>query len=107
LAKILLDRAQHEAVPFAIEAGHLLTGREPGQAQDAEETERESGAHEWTPIDGGTRTWHSGRRTATFGECATIRAPGYSVREELPYFLVVFTVPAGVAFLVLWRLSQG
>ncbi len=32
---------------------------------------------------------------------------GYSVREELPYFLLVFTVPAVVAFLVVLRLSRG
>ena len=32
---------------------------------------------------------------------------GYAVREELPYFFVVFTVPAALAWLVLWRLSRG
>src|SRR4029077_20075159 len=61
LAKILLDRAQHEAVPFAIEAIHLLTGGAPGKAQDAEETERESGAHEWA----GAATCSRGRRKGT------------------------------------------
>ena len=32
---------------------------------------------------------------------------GYSVAEEAPIFLLVFAVPAAVALLVLWRLSQG
>ena len=30
---------------------------------------------------------------------------GYSVREELPIFGVIFAVPAAVALVVLWRLS--
>jgi hypothetical protein len=28
---------------------------------------------------------------------------GYSIREELPIFLLIFLLPAGVAFLVKWR----
>jgi hypothetical protein len=32
---------------------------------------------------------------------------GYSVREETPYFLVVFAVPALVAVILVWRLTRG
>lgn len=32
---------------------------------------------------------------------------GYSVAEEAPIFLVVFAVPAAVALVVSWKLSQG
>jgi hypothetical protein len=32
---------------------------------------------------------------------------GYSVAEEAPIFLVVFAIPAAVAFLVLWKVSRG
>ena len=31
---------------------------------------------------------------------------GYTVAEEAPIFLLVFAVPAGVALLILWRLSR-
>jgi hypothetical protein len=31
---------------------------------------------------------------------------GYSVAEETPIFLLVFAVPAAVALVVLWRMSQ-
>jgi hypothetical protein len=30
---------------------------------------------------------------------------GYSVAEELPIFLVIFAIPAGIAALVWWKLS--
>lgn len=36
-----------------------------------------------------------------------VRKAGYSVREELPFFVIVFAVPAAVALLVLWRLARG
>jgi hypothetical protein len=32
---------------------------------------------------------------------------GYSVREESPILLIVFFVPAAVAALAIWRLSQS
>ena len=32
---------------------------------------------------------------------------GYSVKEELPFFFVVFLVPAGVAFLLYWKYSRA
>ena len=32
---------------------------------------------------------------------------GYSVAEELPFFLVVFGVPAAVAVFLAWRLGRG
>ena len=32
---------------------------------------------------------------------------GYTVAEEAPFFLVVFAVPAGVALLLVWKLSRG
>jgi hypothetical protein len=32
---------------------------------------------------------------------------GYTVAEEAPIFLVVFAVPAGVALLLVWKLSRG
>ena len=32
---------------------------------------------------------------------------GYSVAEEVPFFLVVFAVPTAVALLVLWRATRG
>jgi hypothetical protein len=32
---------------------------------------------------------------------------GYSVAQELPFFLVVFGVPAAVALLLVWRLTRG
>lgn len=32
---------------------------------------------------------------------------GYSVKEEIPFFLVVFLIPAAVAFLVWWRYSRA
>lgn len=31
---------------------------------------------------------------------------GYSVREELPILLLVFSVPAAVAALLIWRLAR-
>jgi hypothetical protein len=31
---------------------------------------------------------------------------GYSVRDEIPYFLVVFAVPAAVAAILVWRLTR-
>ena len=32
---------------------------------------------------------------------------GYSVAEEVPYFLVVFLIPAAIALLVWWRYSRA
>jgi hypothetical protein len=32
---------------------------------------------------------------------------GYSVKEELPIFIVIFVVPAAVALVVLWRLKAS
>jgi hypothetical protein len=32
---------------------------------------------------------------------------GYPVAEEIPYFLVVFAVPAGAAGFLWWRFSRG
>lgn len=32
---------------------------------------------------------------------------GYSVREEVPYFLVVFAIPAAVAIVIWWVCSRG
>ena len=32
---------------------------------------------------------------------------GYSVADEAPIFLLVFAVPAGVAFLVAWSLTRA
>jgi hypothetical protein len=32
---------------------------------------------------------------------------GYSVKEETPFFFVVFLIPAVVAFLVWWRQSRA
>jgi hypothetical protein len=32
---------------------------------------------------------------------------GYSVAEEVPYFLVVFLIPSAVALLVWWRYSRA
>ena len=32
---------------------------------------------------------------------------GYSVAEELPFFFIVFGVPAAVAVFLTWRLSRG
>ena len=31
---------------------------------------------------------------------------GYTVAEEVPSFLIVFAIPAGVALLVLWMVSR-
>jgi hypothetical protein len=36
---------------------------------------------------------------------AGVAKAGYSVREELPIFLVIFAVPATVALVILWRLN--
>jgi len=32
---------------------------------------------------------------------------GYSVAEEIPYFLLVFAVPAAVALFLAWRFGHG
>ena len=32
---------------------------------------------------------------------------GYSVAEEVPFFLVVFAVPTAVALLVLWKVTRA
>jgi hypothetical protein len=32
-----------------------------------------------------------------------VKKAGYSVREELPFFFVVFLIPAVAALLVYWR----
>lgn len=32
---------------------------------------------------------------------------GYSVAEEVPYFLIVFLIPTAVALLVWWRYSRA
>ena len=34
-------------------------------------------------------------------------AKGYSVREELPIFLMIFAVPAAVALFVWWRMPRA
>jgi hypothetical protein len=34
-------------------------------------------------------------------------ARGYPVAEEIPYFIVVFAVPAAAAGLLWWRFSRG
>jgi hypothetical protein len=34
-----------------------------------------------------------------------VKRAGYSVREELPFFFVVFLIPAAAALLVIWRYS--
>ena len=31
---------------------------------------------------------------------------GYSVKEELPFFFIVFLIPAAVAFLLYWKSSR-
>ena len=31
---------------------------------------------------------------------------GYSVKEEIPFFFIVFLIPAGVALLVWWKFSR-
>jgi hypothetical protein len=31
---------------------------------------------------------------------------GYSVKEELPFFFIVFLIPAAVAFLLYWKYSR-
>lgn len=38
---------------------------------------------------------------------AGVSKAGYTVAEELPYFLIVFAVPAAVAVLVWWRITRG
>jgi len=32
---------------------------------------------------------------------------GYSVKEEIPYFFIVFLIPAAVALFILWRYSRS
>jgi hypothetical protein len=32
---------------------------------------------------------------------------GYSVKEEIPYFFIVFLIPAAVALFVWWRYSRS
>ena len=32
---------------------------------------------------------------------------GYSVKEELPFFFIVFLIPAAVAFLLYWKYSRA
>ena len=32
---------------------------------------------------------------------------GYSVKDEIPFFLIVFLIPAAVALIVWWRYSRG
>ena len=32
---------------------------------------------------------------------------GYTIADEAPIFLVVFAIPAAVAFLLFWKLSRG
>jgi|GEM_PF-2863891 hypothetical protein len=32
---------------------------------------------------------------------------GYSVKEEIPFFFMVFLIPAAVALLVWWRYSRA
>jgi hypothetical protein len=32
---------------------------------------------------------------------------GYSVKEEIPFFFIVFLIPAAVALLVWWRYSRA
>jgi hypothetical protein len=68
-------------------AGKLVGGSDAGMAK---------GAIAFLPlwlIGAGVNMW--------FG----VAKAGYSVREELPIFGVIFAVPAAVALVVLWRLS--
>jgi hypothetical protein len=34
-----------------------------------------------------------------------VKQAGYSIREELPIFLLIFTIPASIAALLWWRSS--
>ena len=36
-----------------------------------------------------------------------VKKAGYSLAEEIPYFLLVFGVPAAVAIVLAWRLSRS
>jgi len=36
-----------------------------------------------------------------------ITTAGYSVKEEIPFFFIVFLIPAVVALIVWWRYSRG
>ena len=35
--------------------------------------------------------------------CIGVKQAGYSIGEELPIFLLIFTIPAGIAALLWWR----
>ena len=37
---------------------------------------------------------------------AGVTKAGYSVKEELPYFFIVFLIPVAVALVIWWRLSR-
>ncbi len=49
LPEVLLDRAQHQPIPLAIEVGHLLADGGTGQADQAEETQRAGATHNRPP----------------------------------------------------------
>jgi hypothetical protein len=54
------------------------------------------GAHAFIPlwfVGAGINMW--------FG----VTRAGYSVKEELPFFFIVFLIPAAVAFLLYWKYS--
>jgi hypothetical protein len=44
---------------------------------------------------------------AAFNLWVGVARAGYPLADEVPYFLVVFAVPAGAAGLIWWRFSRG
>jgi hypothetical protein len=81
---------------FALLAGCLLVGRLVGGPEPAGGLA--NGAKVFIPlwlVAAGANMW--------FG----VSKAGYTVAEEAPIFLLVFAVPAAIALLLAWKLSQG
>jgi hypothetical protein len=78
---------------FVLLAGCLLIGRIIGSAVPNPSTALSRAALVFIPlwlIAAGINMWMG------------VAKAGYSVREEIPYFFVVFLIPSAVAFFIWW-----
>ena len=83
------------AVGFAVLALCLVAGRLVGGA--GQPTFLARSASVFVPL------WFIG---AAINMWLGVSRAGYSVKEEIPYFLIVFLIPAAIALLVWWRYSR-
>jgi hypothetical protein len=64
---------------------------------------RALGAPRWTAVEVFLPLWLVG---AAINMWFGVSRAGYSVREEIPFFLIVFAVPAGIALGLAWLATR-